>query len=195
MKIDNPLNTQIIPPNLQRERGQNNAVPQTINSDRLQTGQRSNPEIRELSNALEVMQKAQMIVQQALSISNRLKNIAAEGLNEGNIDYSQISNELSQASLAIEGLPPSMKTQFTPIGISLQSAGTAVNENNTELYEAELYKSNNQINQATESIVKRMGGKELSRNEAARLSAMPINKDQSPVQYGISPERVKNLIS
>lgn len=59
--------------------------------------------VRDMSNALMIMQKAQVIVQRALTASSRLQNMAMGTITSNPAEYEQIGQELRSVNASLEG--------------------------------------------------------------------------------------------
>jgi len=151
--------------------------------------------MRELGNALMVMQKAQMLVQEALSVSSRLQNIAAEGVNNGSIDYTQINNELAQVSTSFEELSPSMKSQVGPITDGLRKASDALGRGDMKAVDNALTHTAGLIDEQSTGYIRTMGADSLMASDAKISAAKGLPDTAIFVQGGVSSERVSRLIS
>ncbi len=191
MKIDNYPDLRVSTPVPQKRMPASTASGQAASFPQKQ---RQAPAMRELGNALIVMQKAQMIVHEALSASSRLQNLAAEGMNSGSIDYSQINNELAQVSSAFEDLSPTMRTQVSRISENVQKAQDAIGAKDMTALQDALTTSYAELQTKNAEIVDSMGAAELTSQQASRMAAYPLPAQALSLQGNIVPERAAKLL-
>gem|GEM_PF-2873045 len=192
MKIDNNHDLRIPPAVTHRGPVKYNEAGHSSVS--VQRPSRPETDMRELGNALMVMQKAQMLVQEALSVSSRLQNIAAEGVNSGSIDYSEINKELAQLSSTFEELSPSMKTQVGLVTEDVKNANDALDRGDLKTMDSALQHGSKLIDEASAQYIRTMGADSLSGGETQRLAAAGLPENAISLQGNISPDRVKRLV-
>jgi hypothetical protein len=199
MRIDNNHNIRIANKTIPMRSQQTHPVQNTqSNSPR--------PNLREMTGALEIMQKAQIIVQQALTVSSRLQNIAAESFRNGDVDYKQIGNELAQIQESFSTLAPSIPTaapQMTSVynntekdifSLKKIAENETIDKSLINSTYSSLQESSYILNRETETIENKMGA--VSHPDKKIIAESIMNKPDSSVfaQGNISPESVKRLL-